>query len=47
MNQAVILIRSVAADALAMEAREHRGRAGAVETFVVIENANPQELSSS
>ena len=47
MDQAVILISGACGDALAVEAREQRGRASSVETFVVIENANPQELSSS
>jgi hypothetical protein len=46
MNQAVIFIAGAGADALAVEAREQRGRASSVETFVVIEDANPQSLSS-
>jgi hypothetical protein len=29
-----------------MKAREQRGRASSVETFVVIEDANPQDLNS-
>src|SRR5208282_122158 len=34
-------------NAFAMEAREERGRAGSVETFVVIEDAHQQILHSS
>ena len=45
MHQAVILIGGAGVDALAMKARKQRGRACAVETFVVIEDANSQELS--
>ncbi len=47
MDQAVILVSGVGVDALAMEARKKRGGASSVETFVVVEHANPQKLSSS
>ena len=44
VHQAVVLVDGVAGDALAVEAGEERGRAGSVETLVVIENANLQNL---
>jgi hypothetical protein len=47
MDQAVILVGCAGVDALAMEASKQRGRTGAVETFVVVKDANPQKLSSS
>ena len=40
MHQAVVLV------ALAVEARKERGRAGSIEAFVVIEDANLQDLNS-
>src|SRR5208283_5022156 len=43
MHQAHILKLSVLANALAIEAREQRGRAGTVETLVVIEDPNPHK----
>ena len=45
MHQPVILIPGVAVDALPMEAREQRSRAGSVKAFVVIEDANQQTCS--
>jgi hypothetical protein len=47
MNQAVVLIAGAGSDTLTMEAREQRGRASSVEAFVVIKDANPQDLNSS
>jgi len=44
MHQAVILIAGIGGDAFAMEASEERSGAGSVETFVVIKDANAQNL---
>jgi hypothetical protein len=46
MHQAVIFIEGVVGDALPVEPREERGRAGSVKAFVVIEDANPQNPKS-
>jgi hypothetical protein len=46
MDQAMVLVRGGGRDTLPMKAREQRGRASSVETFVVIEDANPQNLNS-
>jgi hypothetical protein len=46
VHQAVELVTGALGDALAMESRKQRGRTGSVETFVVIEDANPQGLNS-
>ena len=43
----MILIFGCAVDTLAMEAREERSRASPVKALVVIEDAKPQELTSS
>jgi len=42
VHQAVVLVGRVPGDALPVESREQRGRAGSVKAFVVIEDANPQ-----
>ena len=42
MNQAVVLIASLAVDAFTMKAREEGCGASSIETFVVIKDANPQ-----
>jgi hypothetical protein len=42
MDEAVVLVGCAGRDALAMKAREQRGRAGSVKAFVVIEDPNPQ-----
>jgi hypothetical protein len=46
MDEAVVLVGGVRGDAFAMEASKERGRAGSVETFVVIENANLQNRTT-
>jgi hypothetical protein len=46
MNKAVVLIAGAGGDALAVKAREERSRAGPIEAFVVIKNANPQGVNS-
>jgi hypothetical protein len=46
MDQAVVLVGGGGGDTFPMKAREQRGRASSVETFVVIEDANPQDLNS-
>jgi hypothetical protein len=45
MHQSVIFVGGAGCDAFAMEASEERGRAGAVEAFIVVENANPQDFA--
>jgi hypothetical protein len=42
MHQALVVVACSGANALAMKAREQRSGASSVETFVVIEDANPQ-----
>jgi hypothetical protein len=46
MHQAVVLVAGAGGNALAVEARKERGRAGSIEAFVVIEDANLQDLNS-
>ena len=41
MHKAHVLELGVLADALALKAREQRGRAGSIETLVVIEDPYP------
>jgi hypothetical protein len=47
MHEAVVLVVGAAGDALAVEAREERSRAGSIEAFVVVKDANPQGLKPS
>ena len=46
MDEAVIFVAGAGGDALAVKAREERSRAGSVEAFVVIKDANPQGVNS-
>jgi len=46
VNEAVVGVRRVGLDALAVKAREQRSRAGSIEAFVVVENANLQVVHS-
>ena len=45
MNEAMVFVRGVGRDALAVKARKEGRRAGSVKAFVVIEDANPQTVS--
>jgi hypothetical protein len=47
MDEAVVLVAGPGGDALAVKAREERSRAGPIEAFVVIKDANPQGLKPS
>src|SRR5271169_1887925 len=44
VHQPMVFIAGVCPDALSMEARKKRGRAGTVETPVMVENTDPQSL---
>jgi hypothetical protein len=45
MHQPVVLVAGTWGDALAVEARKERGGASSIEAFVVIEDANLQDLN--
>ncbi len=44
MHKALILIARALGNTFTVESSEQRGRAGSVKTFVVVEDANPQNL---